>query len=124
MYTYIIVDDETLTRKGTIKKISEGKIGSIVSCIGQASNGQDALKLVEISTPDIVITDMQMPIMDGLAFLKELTEKHSSMQVIVISGHRDFEYARGAMNARAIGYILKPFSREEIQNAVQHAVEA
>lgn len=124
MYTYIIVDDESLTRKGTIKKISEGKIGSLVSCIGQASNGLEAIELIRTCSPDIVITDMQMPIMDGLDFLKELTDKYSCIQVIVISGHRDFEYARGAMNARAVEYILKPFSREEIQNAMQHAVDA
>jgi Response regulator containing CheY-like receiver domain and AraC-type DNA-binding domain len=122
MNTYIVVDDEPLTRMGTIKKV--GNFGGAVECIGQASNGQEGLELIERLNPDIIITDMNMPAMDGVEFLKFLTQKYSEKQIIVISGFKDFEYARAAIHAKVFSYLLKPFSREDIQMAMKKAIEA
>ncbi|WP_070000404.1 response regulator transcription factor [Cellulosilyticum sp. I15G10I2] len=120
MYTYIVVDDEPLTRRGTIKKI--GSLNDTVKCIGEASNGQEALSLIETLNPNIIITDMNMPILDGIGLLQQLNEKYTDKQIIVISGYKDFEYAKQAIAAKAISYILKPFNRNAIQDAIKHAI--
>lgn len=120
MYTYLIIDDEALIRKGTIKKISPM---SDVSCIGEAGNGKEGLRLVEELSPDFVILDMQMPEMDGMELLPLLAERHPDLPLIVISGYRDFDYIKQAISANAIEYILKPFSREDIQKCIQKVLD-
>jgi two-component system response regulator YesN len=122
VYTYIIVDDENLTRKGTMKKLSP--LSEKVQCIGEAANGQDALELVKKLNPDIIITDMNMPVLDGTHLLPQLTQLYPNKQIIVISGYKDFEYTKQAIMAKAVNYILKPFGRVEIQRTVQRALQA
>lgn len=121
MYTYVIIDDENLTRKGTIKKLLP--LADTVTCAGEASNGEEALEVINKVNPDIIITDMNMPIMDGIEFLPLLSKAHPNKQIIVISGYKDFEYTKQAIMAKAVNYILKPFSREEIQASVKHAIQ-
>ena len=112
MYTYIIVDDESLIRKGTIKKLSP--MSDLVQCIGEADEGQAGIRLIEAQKPDFVILDMQMPGMDGTQLLGYLSEHYPDMPLIVISGFRDFDYIKTAISADAIDYILKPFEPEEL----------
>jgi two-component system response regulator YesN len=121
MFTYIVVDDESLIRKGTIKKLSS--ISDKVNCIGEASNGKEALELLETLNPDIIITDMNMPVMDGGQFLPHLTEKYPDKHIIVISGYKDFEYTRQAIKANAVDYILKPFRKEDLIASVENAIK-
>ena len=120
MYRYIVIDDEELTRKGTIAKLEELK--SLVSCIGEARDGQEALMLLETHKPDIIITDMNMPNMDGTLLLPILTEHYPHIPIIVISGYKDFEYTKHAIQAKAVDYLLKPFGRKDIQSAIQNAI--
>jgi len=122
MYTYIVVDDEPLTRKGILKKL-ESFPGEI-SCIGEASNGEDGLKLVQTLHPDIIITDMNMPRTDGGMFLVHIREILPDIPIIVISGYKDFEYAHKAIEYNACKYILKPFPKEEIHQAMQIAIKS
>ena len=121
MYTYIIVDDESLIRKGTIKKLQP--MSDTVRCIGEADEGGAGIRLIEAEKPDFVILDMQMPGMDGTQLLQYLPEHYPGMPLIVISGFRDFDYIKQAISADAIDYILKPFSREAIQECVQRAIQ-
>lgn len=121
MYTYIIIDDESLTRKGTRKKLEP--LGDTLTCSGEAANGKDAMELIWNVDPDIIITDMNMPVMDGTEFLPLLSKSYPNKQIIVISGYKDFDYTKQAIMAKAINYILKPFSREEIQSSALHAIE-
>lgn len=120
MYHYIIVDDESLTRKGTIKKI--GSLDDQVQCVGESSNGQEGMLMIDALNPDIIITDMNMPVVDGSQFLKSIREKYPHKHVIVISGFKDFNYAKQAIEAKALSYILKPFSKEDIQTAIKEAI--
>lgn len=121
MYTFIVVDDESLIRKGIIKKLSS--IQDTVQCIGEACNGQEALTLIERMNPDIVITDMKMPLMDGTAFLSQLTQDFPQIRSIVISGYKDFDYMKHAIAAQAVDYLLKPFGKEALTGAVLNAVK-
>lgn len=121
MYTYIVIDDESLIRKGIIKKLSS--IRDTVLCTGEASNGEEALSLIESIDPDIVITDMKMPLMDGTAFLTLLTQRFPHIKAIVISGYKDFDYMKHAIAAQAVDYLLKPFGKEALTEAVMNAVK-
>lgn len=121
MYTYIVVDDEELIRKGTIKKISPMK--SEVTCIGEASNGQEAIDMIEKLHPDIVIMDMNMPVVDGMELLPILADKYPEMPIIVISGYKDFDYIKQAISSNAVEYLLKPFSKESVQSCLKKAIE-
>lgn len=121
MYTYIVIDDESIIRKGIIKKLSS--LENMLTCIGEVSNGQEALALIETENPDIIITDMHMPILDGTQLLPLLAEKYQDKPIIVISGYKDFDYMKHAINAQAIDYLLKPFSKEDLQKALLKAIE-
>ncbi len=122
MYLYIIVDDEVIIRKGLISKINA--ITSMeISCAGEAANGIEGLKLIDEVNPDIIITDMKMSKMDGMEFLDRISEKYPDKPIIVISAHKAFSYVNKAIEKRAIGYVLKPFSTEEIEKQLKTAVE-
>lgn len=120
MYTYIVIDDEPLIRRGTVKKLENYPD---VMCVAQASNGKSALELIEEKDPDFIITDMKMPIMDGTQLLPVLSTQYPEKYIIVISGYKDFNYAKEALRANTLDYIVKPFSQETLWNAVNKAIE-
>ncbi len=121
MYTYIIIDDEELIRKGTMKKISP--IADQISCIGEAEEGAEGIRLIRELHPDFVILDMQMPGIDGMELLPYLSGHYPHMPLIVISGYKNFDYIKQAISSNAIEYLLKPFSKEAIQEVIFKAVE-
>ena len=121
-YRYIIVDDEVLIRKGLISKIDE--ITSLKAlCVGEAANGVEGLRVIGETNPDIIITDMKMKKMDGVEFLERISERFPEKPIIVISGYKAFDYMNKAIEKRVIGYVLKPFSPEEIEKQLQKAIE-
>ncbi|MDO4622382.1 MAG: response regulator [Eubacteriales bacterium] len=122
MYRYIIVDDESLIRRGTRKKLES--MQDMLTCVGEASDGQEAIRLAEELKPDLAIVDMQMPNMSGMELLPILHQKHPDIKLIVISGFRDFDYIKQAIASGAVDYILKPFSKEAIQKCVKTALSA
>lgn len=119
--TYIVVDDEIMIRQGLQIKISHTpSLG--VTCIGEASNGMEALELMKSKKPDFVITDMKMSNMDGCALLERLDSEYPETPIIVISGYKLFDYVKQAIEKHAVGYVLKPFSAEEIAEQVKKAI--
>jgi len=120
MYQFLIADDEILIRKGTLKKIE--KLGLPIECAFEASNGKEALAYLETNPVDFVITDMDMPDFDGVQFLDYLKKQFPGTPIIVISGYQNFAYLQKAIQANAINYILKPFSREDIQKSLLDAI--
>ncbi|MHA9741105.1 response regulator transcription factor [Robinsoniella peoriensis] len=121
-YRYIIVDDEVLIRKGLISKIDE--ITSLKAlCVGEAANGMEGLRVIGETNPDIIITDMKMKKMDGVEFLERISEQFPDKPIIVISGYKAFDYMNKAIEKRVIGYVLKPFSSEEIERQLHKAIE-
>lgn len=105
MFKVMIVDDEVLIRIGLKSSIDWENNGFLI--VGEAQNGAEALELYEKFTPEIVITDIRMPIMNGLDLIKSLKERNSKVKVIVLSYFNDFEYVREAMRLGAMDYILK-----------------
>lgn len=112
LYSIILVDDEEEVRKGIIKKIDWENAGFRV--VGDAENGQDALEIIENLEPDVVITDIKMPYMDGLALTEKIRQKYPSIKVLIFSGFDDFEYAKRAIKLNVTEYILKPVNVEEL----------
>lgn len=121
MYRYVVIDDESIIRKGTIKKLET--LQEIVVCCGEASNGKEGTALIKECNPDFVILDMYMPVMDGMELLPYLSEHYPELPLIVISGYQDFKYMKQAISSKAIDYILKPFSSEEIQQTVLSTIK-
>ncbi|CUU50422.1 response regulator [Clostridium beijerinckii] len=112
LYRIMIVDDEEEIRLGIIKRIDWEANGFIV--VGDAENGQDALEKAEKLQPDVIMTDIKMPFMDGLELGKKLVELMPSTKIIVFSGCDDFEYAHKAIKINVVEYVLKPINSAEL----------
>lgn len=102
----LIVDDEFLVRQGIKHHMNWEAEGFQI--VGEASNGEEALEQVRKLMPDIVITDIVMPVMDGEAFVRTLKANHPQIEVIVLSSFSEFEYVRSTLQHGAADYILKP----------------
>lgn len=121
LYRIMVVDDEEEIRLGIIKKIDWEANGFVV--VGDAENGQDALEKAEKLQPDVIMTDIKMPFMDGLELGKRLAESMPSTKIIVFSGCDDFEYAHKAIKINVIEYVLKPINSVEFIEVLKRLKE-
>ena len=117
LYSIMLVDDEAEIRDGIQRKIDWA--GSGFTFVGSAENGQEALELAESLHPDVVMTDIKMPFMDGLTLGRHLTERFPGVKLVFFSGFDDFEYAQKAIQIGAAEYILKPVSASELTGVLQ-----
>lgn len=101
----MIVDDEKLLRNG-FKHMTDWDSKGI-HIISEAINGQDALIKIQQNIPDIVLTDINMPVMNGIELTKRIKESYPNIIVIVLSGYDDYEYVRESMKYGASDYLLK-----------------
>lgn len=102
----LIVDDEVLIRKGLKHYINWEQEGFTI--VGEASNGKEALEKIEKIQPNIVITDIVMPLIDGEELTKLIKERYPTIEVIILSSFGDFEYVRSTFQSGIVDYILKP----------------
>ena len=112
LYRIMLVDDEEEVRKAIIRQMDWEQLGFTV--VGDAENGEDALEKMEQSEPDVVITDIRMPYMDGLTLTARIREKYPSVKILIFSGYDDFEYAQRAIKLNVTEYILKPVNGQEL----------
>lgn len=112
MLTILVVDDEYLVRTGIHETIAWEDHGFTI--IGEAANGKDGLQLARTHRPDIIITDIRMPFMDGLEFMAKLKEEGLDSRIIVLSGYGEFDYARVAIENGAVSYLLKPIENKQL----------
>ena len=122
MYTLLLVDDEPEILEGLREVVDFDSLGFQV--VGEAMNGVDALQLCQQLKPDLVITDIRMPMMDGLTLCGKLRALFPTMQFIILSGYDDFEYARQAIAVKTLGYLLKPISAKEFVEMLRGARES
>jgi len=101
----MIVDDELYARIRLKKEFSLEEEGFTVD--QEAANGQEALELMGTQRPDILLTDMRMPVMDGLALIAEVKKRWPAMPVVALSGYDDYEYVRSSLKMGAVDYLLK-----------------
>ena len=117
----LIADDEDYAREGLIEEIDWEELG--IDEIMQAVNGAEALKIARWFQPDIVLTDIHMPRMDGIAFAGELVKQLPGSKIILISGYMEIEYLKSAIELSVIDYIEKPAEVEAVKKALRRAVE-
>ncbi|MFP5112447.1 response regulator transcription factor [Bacillaceae bacterium C204] len=117
MMKVIITDDEIQIRKGLRMKVNWEEEGFEI--VGEASNGKNTLELLGCVDIDLVITDMRMPIMDGLELAKRCQREFPRVKVIVLSGYSDFELVRGSMKEGVRDYLLKPVAPDELVEALR-----
>lgn len=117
MMKVIIADDEIQIRKGLRMKVDWEEEGFQIA--GEASNGKEVLELLGKMDIDLVLTDMRMPIMDGLELAKRCQQEYPNVKVIVLSGYSDFELVRGSMKEGVKDYLLKPVAPDELVEALQ-----
>ncbi len=120
MFTVILADDEELIRVSLRYLLLENCEN--VKVIGEAANGEEALEKIKNLHPDILITDIKMPRMDGLTLLKEIREQNFSTKVIILSGYAEFDYARQAMKYGVSDYVLKPVKGMELRDAIMDCI--
>lgn len=121
MYKALIIDDIALVRDA-VKLLGQWDLFEITE-IFEAGNAREGLDIISEHAPDIIITDMKMPVMDGTAFLQYLEKQQIPGKIIVISGFSDFSYMRTAIQSGVIDYILKPIDPQDLNNALSAAVE-
>ncbi len=121
MYNVFIIDDEPWSRE-VVKALGDWeRLGLRVA--GEAEDGTEGLGRIGIQLPDIIVTDMRMPGIDGAELLQILHERHPAMKVIVMSGYDDFVYTQGAIRSRAVEYLLKPIKPEDLNAALRRCKE-
>ncbi|MDD9267196.1 response regulator [Paenibacillus sp. GCM10023248] len=112
MLTVIVAEDESIVRMGLIALIESE--AQDVRIVGEAEDGLQAMELARQHMPDIIITDIRMPQMDGLTFMTALRQEGIASSVIVVSGYGEFAYAQQAMRAGAADYLLKPINEDNL----------
>ena len=112
----VIVEDEIKIREG-MGKLIEAQTDHMV--LGKAADGEEGLEMILRFKPDLVITDIRMPKMDGLEMVRELYHRNSSVHVVILSGYSEFDYAKKAIQYGVDDYLLKPLAVDDIENMLQ-----
>ncbi len=116
MYKLIFVDDEVIVREGISSRLPWGKNGFELT--GIFDNGQAALDFLENHEVDVVLSDISMPRMDGLTLSRKIAESYPRIQVLLLTGFDEFEYAREAVRHRVKEFLLKPITAEELKTVL------
>ncbi len=113
---FLIVDDEAIIRNGIALKIERLIPHAVI--VGKAESAEQAMEFIDAAHPDIVITDIRMPGIDGLQFIEQVKSRYSDIKFIIISGHQDFEYAKKAIVLGVEDYLLKPVKNHELKDII------
>ena len=122
MYKLMIVDDETPVRE-TIRALAPWNELNI-QLIGSCDNGVDALARMVNERPDILMTDIRMPVMDGLELVARAREMYPTLQCLILSGYGEFELAKSALQQGCCDYLLKPCTKEALAAALERCIAA
>lgn len=118
----LIIDDEYETRAGITRLL--GRLGQQYAVVGEAENGYEGMLLVKQLQPDVVITDIMMPRINGLDMIENAGKTSPKTQFIILSGYAEFELARRAVTLPVAEYLLKPITVEQMRAALQALEES
>ena len=121
MYKLFIADDDFHVRDGLKNCIDWGRYG--IKVVGTAANGKEAYSQILNLKPDIVITDVMMPKMNGIEMAQKLAEHKIDAKIIFISGYDDLEYVRASLRLSALDYILKPVQPQKIYQVLDRVLK-
>ncbi len=116
MYKVVIIDDEPIIVEGLTKAVHWAELNCAVT--GSAPDGQKGIELIRKVEPDIVITDICMPGLSGLQMIAALRSEYPKMQITILTGYREFEYAREAISLGVTRFLLKPSKMDELKEAI------
>jgi len=122
MIKVVIVDDEKMIRDGLAYTMPWDEMG--IEVAGTACDGEAALELIREKKPQMVLTDIRMPIMDGLQLLKAIKEEIPSIKVIILSGYDEFSYAQQALKYGASDYLIKPVDAMELRKVMEKLIDS
>jgi len=117
MYKILIVDDEPVVRNGIKNTIDWNGAG--FEFVGDCEDGREAMKMVDALQPDVVLTDIYMPFVDGLELARYISEKYPHIKVIILTGYDDFEYAQQAVKLKVYDFLLKPITANELRKILE-----
>ncbi|MEG0687501.1 MAG: response regulator, partial [Hungatella sp.] len=120
MFRILLVDDEAEEREGISFLIQKYKLPLRIT---EAQNGQKASEYLKAHAVDILFTDVKMPYKDGLELAKETFEQYPKIKIVIFSAYGEFEYARKAMEAHAVDYLLKPIELDAFEKIMNKVIE-
>lgn len=120
MFQAILCDDNEIILEGLSSQIKWKDLG--IELTATAADGNEAWELIQKNPPDLLITDIRMPYMDGLELSKKARELNPNIVILIISAYDDFQYARTAMHLQAFDYILKPIDVDQFCRVLENAV--
>ncbi len=112
MYKFLAIDDEEIVRRGFRNKIDWTAAG--YEFLPPCKNGREAIAKIPVDRPDVVMTDICMPLVDGLEVASFIAKEYPEIAVIILSGYGEFEYARAALRCKVVEYLLKPITSSEL----------
>lgn len=121
MYKIIVVEDDQIIRRGICQTIPWEEHGFVIA--GEASDGENGLELIEKVQPHVVISDINMPFLNGLEMVKQLKDKAPDTRFIFLTGYEEFTYAQQALQLKAFDYLLKPVDSSHLLQKVKEAVD-
>lgn len=121
MIKAVIIDDDITTIHGLTRSVRWHEFG--IEVAATARNGKEGLEQIRAHNPDIILTDIFMPVMDGIQMLKAVREDGNTAEVVILSGYEDFKYAQSAVKLRVNDYLSKPASLDEIERVLQDTVQ-
>ena len=116
----LLADDHPVLREGMADLLTQR---SNIQIVGQASTGQQAIELAHILRPNVILMDIEMPIISGIEATRQIRALLPDVQVLILSGYDDEEYIRASIKAGAIGFMLKTSSADQIAKAIQNAYD-
>ena len=114
----LLVDDHTVVRSGLGAVLA---VSDDLQLVGEAADGEEAVRFCERTQPDVILMDLLMPKMDGVAATKAIKERWPKIQIIILTSFKEKEYVEGALKAGAVSYLLKNVSADELVNAIRKA---
>jgi YesN/AraC family two-component response regulator len=115
--TFVVAEDEERMRDYLVRKIAE--LDRSLQCVGSAADGEEAVELVERHLPDLLITDIKMPMLGGLELVERIRRTNPDLRILIVSGYSEFEYARRAIELGVDDYILKPIDVEKLRETLR-----
>ncbi|HUZ18221.1 MAG TPA: response regulator, partial [Spirochaetia bacterium] len=115
--TFVVAEDEKRMLDYLVRKVVE--IDDNFECVGTASDGEEAVEQIERFLPDLLITDIKMPVLGGLELVARIRRTNPDLRILIVSGYSEFEYARRAIELGVDDYILKPISMTKLREVLR-----
>lgn len=120
MYKVVLIDDEPIIVEGLTRVIAWDKFRCRI--VGTAHDGNEGLEVIREQKPDIIISDIAMPGLDGLSMIAGLKSEFPNMEICILTGYREFEYAQRAITLGVSRFLLKPSNMSELEEALENSV--